>query len=323
MERSYRTGLGMALIALMLMLFTGAYFEDKTVTSTRVLLAQRGGISIYTGAQGLSQTDQRTHFSWQTLLKGKLLYVSVDTPLPEDMPVQQARNVRKMVGLYVPAAQDVSLSEETIYALCDLCAVNPLIRTWITAGMRAPSEQHALQDAAFEAYRKTMTTAAALSAARQDVPDSGHSEHQLATSFDLQFTGALDWSQQDALNRSADGLWLWENAWRYGFIRRYPPEKLEQTGVKNEGLHFRYVGQQHALVMQTADWCLEEYLDALHTHGALTVAQETGDMFVLCVPMSAQGAEFPTPEGYSYAVSADNLGYAVCVLYKDQSISDR
>ena len=317
MKKGYRAALGLVLIALMLMLFTGAYFREETAVSARVLLAQHGETSVYVGAQGLPETAKMTHFSRQTLLKGQLLYVNQQTPLPQDMPSQQARNVRKMVGLYVPAAQDVSLSEETIYALCDLCADNPLLRTWITAGMRAPSEQHALQDAAFETYRKTMTTAAALSAARRDVPDSGHSEHQLATCFDLQFTGALDWSCQDALDRGTDGLWLRENAWRYGFIRRYPPEKAMLTGVQNESLHFRYVGREHALVMQATGWCLEEYLDALHTYGALTIARETGDVVILCVPMDALGAAFPVPEGYSCLVSADNLGYAVCVLRGD------
>lgn len=323
MEKSYRRALGMALAALMLMLGASAYDQRDTVVSARLLLAQFDGCSIYADALALVDDAKEVVFSKEELLKGQLLLVGTQSPLPKDVPVQQARNVRKMVGLYVPTAQNVSLSEETIYALCDLCADNPLLRTWIIAGMRSPSEQRALQDAAFETYRKTMTTAEALSAARRDVPDSGLNEHQLATCFDVQFTGALDWSQTDALQRSPDGRWLSENAWKYGFIRRYPPDKAQITGVWNEETHFRYVGREHALIMQATGWCLEEYLEALHEYGCFAIEQNAENVYILCVPMGAQGASFPVPDGYECAVSADNLGYAVCVLRPDQSMAAR
>lgn len=318
MEKSYRRALYMALAAMALMLFTGAYYQEEEAVSPREVLAVYGEATIYAGAADFADALQ-VRYSRETLLKGNLLCVSTASPLPDDMPVQQARNVRKLVGLYIPAAQDISLSEEAIYALCDLCAVNPLIRTWIVSGARSPSEQYALQDATFEEYRKLKSTYEALAAARRDVPDSGKSEHQLATSFDLQFTGELDWAYDDALDRCKDGRWLRENAWRFGFIRRYPPEKAGITGVLNEELHFRYVGGVHAMVMQANSWCLEEYLAALHAYGGLTIMQGNENTYVLCCKMDAQGAVFPFPAGYASEVSADNLGYAVCVLQKDQS----
>lgn len=320
MEISYRRALYMALAAMALMLFTGAYYQEKEAEQPRKVIASFEDAVIYAGAEEFLDVVQ-VQYSRDTLLKGKLLCVGADSPLPGDMPAQQARNVRKLVGLYTPTAQDVSLSEETIYALCDLCAENPLVRTWITNGIRAPSEQYALQDATFEAYRKLMSTYEALSAARRDVPDSGKSEHQLATCFDLTFTGELDWAYADALDRCKDGRWLRENAWRFGFIRRYPPEKAEITGVLNEELHFRYVGKAHALVMQATGWCMEEYLSALHACGGMTIAQGNENIYILCSTMDAQGAAFPIPTGYICEVSADNLGYAVCVLQQDQSIA--
>ena len=316
MEISYRRALYMALAAMALMLFTGAYYQDEAEQLPREVLATLADTKIYAGGEAFPEAAQ-VFFSREELLRGKLLCVSAAAPIPDDMPIQQARNVRKLVGLYTPTAQDVSLSEETIYALCDLCAENPLLRTWIVSGVRAPSEQHALQDATFEQYRKLMPTYEALSAARRDVPDSGKSEHQLVTCFDLTFTGELDWAYLDALDRSKDGRWLRENAWRFGFIRRYPPEKAGITGVLNEELHFRYVGKVHALAMQATGWCLEEYLEALHTYGQMTIAQGNENTYILCRPMSAQGAVFSIPEGYICEVSADNLGYAVCVLRPD------
>lgn len=316
-EKSYRRALQMTLCALIMLLFAGAEdMQPIAPSSSEVMLARLGESIIYAGEHQLP-AGQSVHFSKEELLVGNLLYVSVHAPVPADAPVQQARNVRKMVGLYVPAAQDVSLAEEAIYALCDLCAENPLIKTWITDGMRAPSQQHALQDATFEAYRSTMTTQDALRAARQDVPDSGKSEHQLATSFDVKFTGALDWSRTDPLERSPDGIWLQENAWRFGFIRRYPPDKAQITGVFNEEMHFRYVGREHALVMQATGWCLEEYLAALKEFGQLAIEQGEKTSYILSCPMTDAGAAFHVPDGYSCTASADNRGYAVCVLVRD------
>ena len=60
-----------------------------------------------------------------------------------------------------------------------------------------------------------------------------------------------------------DYAWLTENAWRYGFILRYPPEKADVTGIGYESWHFRYVGIPHAWYMQENNLCLEEYLDLL------------------------------------------------------------
>lgn len=312
MELSYRRSLRLFLVGLILMLLTGAYYGEETPLVSRVKLAETEDAVLYAGAE-MDGDIRNLFFDREMLLKGKLLCIGVHSPLPKDMPVQQARNVRKMVGLYVPAAQSVNLSEETIYALCDLCAENPLIHTWIIDGMRAPSTQYQLQNETFEQYRKLMPASQALSKARQDVPDSGQSEHQLSAAFDLKFTGKLDWAYPDPLDRSEDGRWLRENAWRFGFIRRYPPEKSGITGVANEELHFRYVGREHARIMHMMNWCLEEYLSALEMHGGVTLEYEEKTVYILSAAIGERGAVFCVPEGYSCAVSADNLGRAVCV----------
>lgn len=305
-----------------LILLTGVYFhqEDAAAFAPQTLLAEMQSFRLYAGAQ---VTGEERQYTRRELLQGLLLCVSERTPLPADMPVQQARNVRKLIGLYVPVTPDVSLSEETIYALCELCTENPLLRTWIISGMRSPSEQAALQNEVFERYRSQYPVAQALTLAQREAPTGGKSEHQLNTAFDLQFQGTLEWAYDDPLDRCRDGRWLRENAWRFGFIRRYPPDKVHVTGVNTEPLHFRYVGKTHALVMQMMDWCLEEYLAALQTYGGLTIASDDGaDTYILCREMTENGAAFPHPAGYDAAPSADNQGYAVCVLTLDQSSSE-
>ena len=313
MKTEVRVSLVMALGAMLLMLAAPRLVPEAQEAGAEPLRISRDGYTLSAGDDWPDGAE--VFYSVEELFAGDLLYVGVDTPLPEGLPAQQARNVRAMVGLYVPAAEGVALSEETIYALCDLVAENPLVKTWVMAGMRAPTEQYDLQKSAFAAYQATMPLEEALARARRDVPDSGKSEHQLATAFDVRLDGEADWSRRDPMARTEDGRWLLENAWRFGFIRRYPPEKVEITGVENEAAHWRFVGRAHAAAMRVSGWCLEEYLMALHEYGALRLDTPEGEtVFLLCRALGAEGASFPLPAGYAAVCSADNLGWAVCAL---------
>lgn len=57
--------------------------------------------------------------------------------------------------------------------------------------------------------------------------------------------------------------WLEENCWKYGFILRYPDDKIEITGIIYEPWHFRYVGKELAKDIMESGLCLEEYLEML------------------------------------------------------------
>ncbi len=57
--------------------------------------------------------------------------------------------------------------------------------------------------------------------------------------------------------------WLQKNAENYGFILRYPEDKQEITGISYESWHWRYVGKEHAKVMNEKGYCLEEYIEYL------------------------------------------------------------
>ena len=61
---------------------------------------------------------------------------------------------------------------------------------------------------------------------------AGHSEHQLGLSIDL----------KGSVGTSALAQWISANAWRYGFIVRYPRTATAVTGFEWEPWHVRYVG---------------------------------------------------------------------------------
>ena len=55
--------------------------------------------------------------------------------------------------------------------------------------------------------------------------------------------------------------WLKENAYKYGFILRYPKGKSDITGYKFEPWHYRYVGTELSYKLKDQTTTLEEYLN--------------------------------------------------------------
>ena len=51
-----------------------------------------------------------------------------------------------------------------------------------------------------------------------------------------------------------------EHCWEYGFILRYPADKVSVTGYMYEPWHIRYVGRDNAAAIWQSGLCLEEYL---------------------------------------------------------------
>lgn len=54
--------------------------------------------------------------------------------------------------------------------------------------------------------------------------------------------------------------WLTQNAYKYGFVLRYPNDKTDVTGMIYQPWHWRYVGVEAAAEMKNNNQCLEEYL---------------------------------------------------------------
>jgi D-alanyl-D-alanine carboxypeptidase len=69
----------------------------------------------------------------------------------------------------------------------------------------------------------------------------GYSEHQTGLAADIApRSGKCDLSQ--CFGATPEGKWLAANAYKYGFIIRYPVDKVAVTGYEYEPWHARYVG---------------------------------------------------------------------------------
>ncbi len=88
----------------------------------------------------------------------------------------------------------------------------------------------------------------------------GTSEHQSGLCIDFMTSGA-------GLDRSFENTeafaWLSQNAYRFGFILRYPESKTSVTGFSYEPWHFRFVGREAATEMVMRGMTLEEFLGAV------------------------------------------------------------
>ncbi len=70
----------------------------------------------------------------------------------------------------------------------------------------------------------------------------GHSEHQTGFTADLVACDGGGCGGLDAFGASAQGRWVAENGWRYGWIVRYEPGQEKVTGYEPEPWHVRYIG---------------------------------------------------------------------------------
>ncbi len=174
----------------------------------------------------------------------KLLLVNADHPLPEDFRVE-LKALRN--GHHV----DVRVYPELQQMFDDARAQG--IYPYINESFRTGERQQAIMDKYIARYEaQGMSRAAAEGKARELVALPGTSEHQLGLALDII-------AEYDA-DSTATWNWLRDNCAKYGFILRYPADKVDVTGISYEPWHFRYVGVEAAKEIMERGICLEEYL---------------------------------------------------------------
>ena len=82
----------------------------------------------------------------------------------------------------------------------------------------------------------------------------GHSEHQAGLAADVVACGAGGCGGLDDLAGTAQGDWVAEHAWEYGFIVRYEEGFTGVTGYVPEPWHLRYVGTDLARHYHEGGW---------------------------------------------------------------------
>lgn len=136
---------------------------------------------------------------------------------------------------------------------------------------------------------------------------AGYSEHNLGLSLDIG-------SSEGEMGEAEEGKWLKNNAWRYGFILRYPEDKTEITGIQYEPWHFRYVGLPHSAIMQENNFTLEEYLSFLKDKGTFST-RVNGEAYEVSYYPIGKKTSVQVPANQRYALSGNNIDGVIVTVY--------
>lgn len=86
----------------------------------------------------------------------------------------------------------------------------------------------------------------------------GYSEHQTGLAVDID--NAKEYFTN--FENTKEFTWMQNNAYKYGFILRFPKDKVTETGYEYESWHYRYVGKEIAKYIHDNNLCYEEYYAA-------------------------------------------------------------
>ena len=189
---------------------------------------------------GINQAD--TSSDWNLILVNRTHRI----PKNYEMELTELSNGQKVDSRIYPELQE----------MFDAARADGL-QLFVREGYRTSEEQQQILDekiAAFENEGNSRKEAKEL--AKEWVAVPGTSEHELGLSVDINANTSVS-------SRDSVYTWLAENAHSYGFIKRYPSDKTEITGINNEPWHYRYVGKETAEEIKEKGVCLEEYIEEL------------------------------------------------------------
>ncbi len=136
---------------------------------------------------------------------------------------------------------------------------------------------------------------------------AGYSEHNLGLSLDV---GSTQMKMADA----PEGKWIEENAWKYGFILRYPKDKTAITGIQYEPWHIRYVGLPHSVIMKERNFALEEYLDFLKAQKSISTTIH-GETYEISYYSVTKDTPIYVPSNLHWEISGNNMNGVIVTVF--------
>ena len=173
----------------------------------------------------------------------------VEEPVPEEPEIPKDEWFMILVNKENPLSEDFSV--ETAAADNEGHAVDIRILEDLSA-MLSAGENEGLDFVLYTAFRSVSKQSELFTAGKTSIP-GGSSEHNCGLAVDI------GCAKGDFVG-SPEEKWLLEHAHEYGFILRYPADKVDITGFDHEPWHFRYVGKEQAALIKESGLCLEEYL---------------------------------------------------------------
>lgn len=209
-------------------------------------VSQSNDASSDTAADTSDQTSGSTANNKTTSSDWRLLLVNSTHPLADDYSVDltELRNGQSVDTRILSDLQEMfdAARSEDIYPI-------------VSDAYRTREDQQTLMDDVIQNYEdEGYSSEEASSKAEQVIAKPGTSEHETGLAIDIAGDDDYDQDTDSVLE------WMNSNAYKYGFILRYPSGKESVTGAEAENDHYRYVGKEAAKVIHDQGICLEEYL---------------------------------------------------------------
>lgn len=240
--------------------------------------------------------DQTISIDKSAVYHGNLLLVNSQYPINDHTNVPDAVRLSDNFDLidgFGLLNNDILLSETLVRKFSDMieaAAEEGVQHFMISSGYRDAQEQDLLYQEKGASY--------ALPA--------GYSEHQLGLSLDVGST-------MTSMSEAPEGKWLEENAWKYGFVLRYPKDKTHITNIQYEPWHIRYVGLPHSAIMKEKNFVLEEYLNYLKEEEQLTLRVGNKQYTIYYKPIS-DDTSITVPDQSEYELSGNNIDGVIVTI---------
>ena len=188
--------------------------------------------------------DYYTHTKKTDMKKGNAILVNKYYSLPEKYAPSDLVDVSNQYGY-----GENKVRKEVFEAFKNM--FNAAKKEDITLIINSAYRDYEYQKKLYDDYKSSKGEEYADSyAARPDF-----SEHQSGLSLDIitYGTSGKDFENTDAFK------WLDKNAYKYGFILRYPKDKEDITGYSYESWHYRYLGKDLAKKVKDSKLSYDEY----------------------------------------------------------------
>ncbi len=202
---------------------------------------------------GATESDDNGLYVPKESEKWMLILVNKQHPIPSD---------------YDPVLVDINgsarIRKEIAKPLADMfeAAAHNGVKLTVCSAYRSHEHQQELFDRKIRNYtRSGMSYLDAFRIGSYSVIIPGTSEHELGMALDIVTPGYVNLNEGFAETEA--GIWLRDNAYKYGFILRYPKGKEYITGITFEPWHYRYVGKGAAGSIYKSGLTLEEYVEEI------------------------------------------------------------
>lgn len=236
-------------------------------------------VTFVIGYGAMTPASQHTlHLQDASIYSGHLIVVNRDIPLMQSpselVPIASPLLTTEREHLVVPHVHDA------LQQLLEDASAEGIEGFTLSSAYRTSKEQQALYKRYGADYALPAT----------------YSEHETGLAIDVgTIAGNMD--------TNPTGEWFITHAPRYGFILRYPADKVDVTQIAYEPWHYRYVGLPHSVMMTEKNLALEEYIRFIQNKSPYKVKQYGESYIIYYVDANADSFNI---QGNVIDISGDN-----------------